>query len=273
MEAFILANEQTLRLAAFGGILLVMGIWELLSPRRVAVFSKVRRWITNLSLSILNSLLLRFLLPVLAVGAASWAQGNEIGLFNQLALPVLLECILALLLLDLAIYAQHVLFHHVPVFWRLHKVHHADPEIDCSTGIRFHPVEILLSMAIKLGLVTALGVAPITIIFFEVLLNGTSLFNHGNVRLPLFIDGLLRRVIVTPDMHRVHHSTVIEETNSNFGFNLSVWDRVFGTYKAQPKKGHLAMEIGIEAFRTAEPTRLMWSLGLPFRTLREKERA
>jgi sterol desaturase/sphingolipid hydroxylase (fatty acid hydroxylase superfamily) len=273
MEHFILAHEQTLRLAAFAGTLCAMGLWELAAPRRQPVLSKIRRWITNLGLSVLNSLILRFLLRILPVGVATWAQAQGFGLFNLMALPTALEWLLAILILDLMIYGQHVVFHHVPLFWRLHKVHHADPEIDSSTGIRFHPIEIILSMGIKLAAVSMLGVAPVAIILFEILLNATSLFNHGNVRLPLSLDRILRRFIVTPDMHRVHHSTVMTETNSNFGFNLSIWDRLFGTYQAQPQLGHLDMKIGLSEYRDGSPAKLIWSLGLPFRSLRGKERA
>jgi len=271
MEEFILEHEQILRLSAFAGILAAMGLWELAAPRRVPRFSKIRRWTTNLGLSVFNSGMLRFLVPVLAVGAAAWAQDNGLGLFNVLSLPQPVAWLLAFLLLDLLIYGQHMLFHFVPIFWRLHKVHHADPEFDSSTGIRFHPVEILLSMFIKLGMVVVLGAAPIAVILFEIVLNGTALFNHGNVRLPLRVDAMLRRILVTPDMHRVHHSVIRQETDSNFGFNLSVWDRLFGTYRAEPEKGHLEMEIGLPEFRTDAPTGFIWSLGLPFRASREKE--
>lgn len=271
MEEFVLANEPTLRLSVFVGLLATMGLWELLSPRRAPTFSKLRRWITNLSFSVFNSLMLRFLTPVLAVAAATWAQSNEIGLFNQIGFLTQIEWLLAVLLLDLLIYGQHVVFHYVPIFWRLHKMHHADPDIDASTAIRFHPIEILLSMVIKLGAVVALGAAPVAVILFEIILNGTAVFNHGNVRLPLRIDRVLRSLMVTPDMHRVHHSVIVRETNSNFGFNLSIWDRFFGTYCAQPKMGHIDMNIGLAEHRDDSPTKFMWSLGLPFRASREKE--
>lgn len=272
MEEFILENEQTLRLAVFVGLLGAMGLWELAAPKRAPTYSKVRRWATNLGFSLLNSVMLRFLVPVLAVGTAVWAQDNGFGLFNILQLSQQLEWLLVFLMLDLLIYVQHVVFHFVPVFWRLHKVHHADPDFDSSTAIRFHPIEILLSMAIKLGAVLALGAAPIAVIAFEIVLNGTALFNHGNVRLPLSIDAVLRRFLVTPDMHRVHHSVISQETNSNFGFNLSIWDRMFDTYRADPEKGHLDMEIGLPEFRNDAPTKLIWSLALPFRASRKEER-
>lgn len=270
MEEFILANEATLRLSVFVGLLATMALWELLSPRRAPTFSKLRRWITNLSFSVFNSLMLRFLVPILAVATATWAQDNAIGLFNQIDLLTQVEWLLAVLLLDLLIYGQHVVFHYVPVFWRLHKMHHTDPDFDASTAVRFHPIEILLSMVIKLGAVVALGPAPVSVILFEIILNGTALFNHGNVRLPLPVDRVLRSLIVTPDMHRVHHSVIMRETNSNFGFNLSIWDRLFRTYCAQPEMGHNDMNIGLAEHRDGSPIKFIWSLGLPFRASREK---
>lgn len=271
VERFILEHEPVLRLAGFLGLLLVMGVWEWRAPRRAPQFSKATRWLTNLGLSIFNSVLLRFLVPVLAVGAASWAEQSGFGLFNLVPLPSIMEWGLAFLLLDLLIYGQHALFHHVPLFWRLHKVHHADPDIDTSTGIRFHPVEILLSMGIKLAAVVLLGAAPVAVILFEIALNATSLFNHGNVRLAPKIDQIIRRVFVTPDMHRVHHSVYKVEANSNFGFNFSMWDRLFGTYRAQPRDGHLPMKIGLSEHQNAAPTGFFWSLGLPFAASRGKE--
>ncbi len=271
MEDALLSVEPTLRLSVFLGVLLVMGAWEYLAPRRPATFSKVRRWGTNLGLSLLNGLLLRVLVPVLAVGAAAWAESQSVGLLNLLALPYPISFLLAFIILDLLIYAQHVLFHHVPLFWRLHQVHHADPNIDTSTGIRFHPIEILLSMAIKIAAVVLLGAPAAAVIVFEVVLNATSLFNHGNVRLAASADRLIRSLFVTPDMHRVHHSVIRRETDSNFGFNFSVWDRAFGTYRDAPEKGHLEMEIGLQEFRDEAPTQITWSLGLPFKPLRGKD--
>eukprot|EP00435_Cladocopium_sp_Y103_P077418 s1_g1157.t1 len=271
MEEAFLSVEPTLRLSVFLGVLLVMGAWEYLAPKRPLGFSKLKRWTTNLGLSVVNGLMLRLLVPILAVGAAAWAEEQSIGLLNQVGLPFLISCVIAFVLLDLLIYGQHVLFHHVPVFWRLHQVHHADPDIDTSTGIRFHPVEILLSMAIKIAAVVLLGAPAIAVIIFEIVLNATSLFNHGNVRLAGWADRLIRRIFVTPDMHRVHHSVIRQETDSNFGFNFSVWDRLFGTYRAAPEKGHLDMEIGLQEFRDAGPTRITWSLGLPFRPLHGKD--
>jgi len=271
MEDAFLSVEPTLRLGVFLGVLLVMGLWEGLAPRRQATFSKLQRWTTNLGLSIVNGLVLRVLVPVLAVGAATWAESQSVGLLNLIELPFVVACVLAFLALDLLIYTQHVIFHHVPLFWRLHQVHHADPNIDTSTGIRFHPLEILLSMGIKIAAVLALGAPAVAVIIFEIVLNATSLFNHGNVRIAGLVDRWVRQVFVTPDMHRVHHSVIRSETDSNFGFNFSLWDRVFGTYQEAPEKGHLDMEIGLPEHQNAAPTKIVWCLGLPFRALHGKD--
>ncbi|MAN62589.1 MAG: fatty acid hydroxylase [Parvibaculum sp.] len=271
MEEALLSIEPTLRLTVFLGVLGIMGVWEYLAPKRPRSFSKLRRWSTNLGLSIVNGLMLRVLVPVLAVGAAAWAESQSIGLLAILGLPYLLSCVLAFILLDLLIYGQHVLFHYVPVFWRLHQVHHADPDIDTSTGIRFHPIEILLSMGIKIGAVILLGAPAVAVILFEIVLNATSLFNHGNVRLAGWADRLIRRIFVTPDMHRVHHSVIQREIDSNFGFNFSIWDRLFGTYREAPEKGHEGMEIGLKEHQDCGPTRIAWSLVLPFRSLHGKD--
>jgi sterol desaturase/sphingolipid hydroxylase (fatty acid hydroxylase superfamily) len=273
MEDALLSIEPSLRLGVFLGVLLAMGFWEGLAPRRPATYSKFLRWTTNLGLSILNGLILRVLVPVLAVGAATWAEGQSLGLLNVVELPFVVACVFAFLALDLLIYTQHVVFHHVPLFWRLHQVHHADPDIDTSTGIRFHPIEILLSMGIKIAAVIALGAPAVAVIIFEIVLNATSLFNHGNVRLAGLVDRWVRRVFVTPDMHRVHHSVIRSETDSNFGFNFSFWDRVFGTYCEAPEKGHLDMEIGLPEHQNSAPTKIIWSLGLPFRALHGKDGA
>lgn len=247
---FLLTHEPTIRLAAFFGILAAMMVWELAAPRRRLELPRVIRWSNNLALVVVDVAILRLAFPVLAVGLAGLAEAKGWGLFNVLDLPLWVEVIAAVLILDLAIYLQHVLFHAVPGLWRLHRMHHADLDFDATTGLRFHPVEILLSMAIKLAVVGAIGAPPVAVLAFEVILNATSLFNHGNVRLPPAVDHVLRLVLVTPDMHRVHHSSNPRETNSNFGFSVPWWDRLLGTYVAQPAKGHEGMEIGIEQFRT-----------------------
>ena len=250
MTETILANEPMLRLAVFLGVLVAMAGWELAAPRRRQDIPRVIRWTNNLALVVVDTVILRLTFPILAVGLALMAEERGWGLFNVLDLPLWLAVPLSILLLDLAIYLQHVLFHAVPGLWRLHRMHHADLEFDVTTGLRFHPVEIVLSMVIKLAVVAALGAPAVAVLLFEVLLNATALFNHANIRLPKGVDRVLRWVMVTPDMHRVHHSVIPAETNSNFGFNLPWWDRLLGTYRAQPKAGHEGMTIGIEQFRT-----------------------
>ncbi len=233
-------------------------------PRRGRTISRWIRWPSNLAVVALNTILLRLLIPTAAVSLALIAEETGWGLLNQLALPGWLAILLSVMVLDLAIYLQHVMFHAVPALWRLHRMHHADLEFDVTTGARFHPIEILLSMAIKLTVVVALGPPAVAVLIFEVLLNGTAMFNHGNVRIPIKLDSVLRWFVVTPDMHRVHHSIIPQETNSNFGFNLPWWDRLFGTYRAQPAGGHEAMTIGIEQFRTPRDLWLDHMLVQPF---------
>jgi sterol desaturase/sphingolipid hydroxylase (fatty acid hydroxylase superfamily) len=254
-----------IRLGAFAGIFAAMALWELLAPRRRQVIGRLGRWPSNLSIVVLDTLLVRFIFPVAAVGGALLAETRGWGLFQVLQAPPWVAVIVSVVLLDLGIYLQHVLFHAVPALWRLHRMHHADLELDVTTGARFHPLEIVLSMVIKLGIVVALGPPAVAVLIFEVLLNATSMFNHGNVRIPEWIDAVLRWLIITPDMHRVHHSIVPQETNSNFGFNVPWWDRLFGTYRAQPAAGHEGMTIGIEQFRDPRELRLDRMLVQPFR--------
>lgn len=250
MADTLIPHEATIRLSAFLGVLALMMLWELAAPCRRVEIPRLLRWSNNLALVALDAALLRLAFPVLAVGAAVWAADRGWGLFSLVPLPGWLAGILAFLFLDLAIYLQHVVFHAVPVLWRLHRMHHADLEFDATTGVRFHPVEILLSMALKLALVVALGAPPLAVLAFEVALNAAALFNHANIRLPGRLDAALRLVIVTPDMHRIHHSCDPAETNSNYGFNLPWWDRAFGTYRAAPRAGHQGMTIGLAAFRS-----------------------
>ena len=266
MTEFILHNEVAIRLSFFIGVLTIMALWEILAPRRALTTSKSWRWISNLSIVFLNSFLVRLLFPVAAVGLAAYAAEHGWGLFNQFQTPFWVAVVVSVVALDLAIYLQHVMFHAVPAFWRLHRMHHADLDFDVTTGARFHPIEIILSMLIKFAVLAVLGLPVVAVIVFEVLLNATAMFNHSNIRLPLILDRLIRRLIVTPDMHRVHHSIEDHETNSNFGFNLSIWDRLFGTYKNQPDAGHEAMTIGIRDFRDPRQVdRLPGMLLLPFR--------
>jgi sterol desaturase/sphingolipid hydroxylase (fatty acid hydroxylase superfamily) len=246
----ILATEPQLRLIVFLGVLVAMALWELAAPRRRQEIPRVIRWTNNLGLVVIDTIVLRLSFPILAVGLALIAQDRGWGLFNVIEAPGWVAVIVSIVVLDLVIYLQHVMFHAVPALWRLHRMHHADLEFDVTTGLRFHPVEIILSMGIKLAVVMALGPPAVAVLIFEVLLNATAMFNHSNIRLPMLVDRFLRLIVVTPDMHRVHHSIIPEETNSNFGFNLPWWDRLLGTYKAQPKAGHEGMTIGIEQFRT-----------------------
>jgi sterol desaturase/sphingolipid hydroxylase (fatty acid hydroxylase superfamily) len=259
------AHEPWIRLGAFVAVLATMALWEIIAPRRRQAIGRLRRWPGNLGVVVIDTLLVRLIFPTAAVGVALVAQVGGWGLLPALDAPSWLAIIIAVIVLDLAIYFQHVLFHAVPVLWRLHRMHHADLEIDVTTGARFHPIEILLSMAIKLGVVAALGAPAVAVLIFEVLLNATSMFNHGNVRLPQRLDRVVRWLVVTPDMHRVHHSILSRETNSNFGFNLPWWDRLFGTYRAQPQAGHEAMTIGTEQFRDPRELRLDRMLWQPFR--------
>ncbi len=261
----LLEHEPMIRSSVFAAVLLVMLGWEVLAPRRTLMVPRRVRWMSNVALSFINTAVLRFVFPLLAVGLAELMATQGWGLFNVLALPVWLELIAAVVLLDLAIYVQHVIFHKVPMLWRLHRLHHADIDFDVTTGVRFHPIEIVLSMLIKFAVVTLLGPAAVAVMVFEVLLNATSMFNHGNVRLPVALDTWVRRFVVTPDMHRVHHSVHGYETDSNFGFNLAIWDRLFGTYRAQPDDGHEGMAIGIETFRERSEYGLLRLLAQPFR--------
>ena len=246
----LLGHEPWIRLGLFVGILAVMATWEVAAPRRRRDISRLLRWTNNLGIVVIDTIVVRLTFPVLAVGLALIAEERGWGLMNVIGAPMWLAFIISVLALDLAIYLQHVMFHAVPALWRLHRMHHADLEFDVSTGLRFHPVEILLSMGLKLGVVAALGPPAVAVLVFEVLLNATSMFNHSNIRIPAQVDRALRLIVVTPDMHRVHHSIHPSETNSNFGFNLPWWDRLLGTYRAQPREGHEAMTIGIEQFRT-----------------------
>ncbi|HSJ47785.1 MAG TPA: sterol desaturase family protein [Gammaproteobacteria bacterium] len=249
MEAFLMTYEIPIRLGFFFGIFLIMAAWEMAAPRRVLQHSKWTRWGNHLGLVFLNSFVLRVITPTAAVGMALFASEQGWGLFNYVDAPFWLAVLASVLILDFFIWLQHVMVHAIPLLWRLHRVHHADLDFDVTTGARFHTLEILLSMAIKFAVILLLGPPVVAVVIFEVLLNATSMFNHSNVRMPLGLDRVLRWFVVTPDMHRVHHSTEDDETNSNFGFNLPWWDRLFGTYRDQPRAGHEGMEIGIRSFR------------------------
>jgi len=266
METFLLSHEPTVRLAVFLGIFAIIAAWELAAPRRVLRESKSLRWTHNLALTMLNIVLVRVALPVVAIGVAALAAERGMGLLSLFHVPHPLAILLSVLALDLAIYLQHLMFHAVPLFWRLHRVHHADLDFDVTTGARFHPIEIGLSMLIKFAVILALGPPAVAVLVFEILLNASSMFNHANVRIPAAIDRVLRWAVVTPDMHRVHHSIDPRETNSNFGFSVPWWDRLFGTYRAEPQAGHEAMTIGIDRFRAPRELWLDRMLLQPFRS-------
>lgn len=259
-------NEGLIRLSVFLGLFAALAALEWLMPRRERREPRRTRWFTNWGIIILDTLTLRLLalaLPLLAVGAAVDAGQQGWGLLNAVTWPIWLEVVLAILILDFVIWAQHLITHKVPILWRLHRVHHADTDMDVTTAIRFHPVEIALSMLLKIGVVYLLGPAALAVVLFEIILNGTAMFNHANLRLPLWLDRIVRLILVTPDMHRVHHSVHREEHDSNYGFALSIWDRLFGTYIAQPAEGHDGMQVGLE-WQDTRPSRLGWSLKLPF---------
>jgi sterol desaturase/sphingolipid hydroxylase (fatty acid hydroxylase superfamily) len=265
MSDWLIDNESAVRLALFLGVFVVMAVWERLAPRRGQDIPRMLRWTSNLGIVAVDTVLLRLTFPVLLVGLAVVCEQQGWGLFNVYPVPAWAAWVSTVLLLDLVVYLQHVLLHAVPVLWRLHRMHHADLEFDVTTGLRFHPVEIALSMTIKLSVVALLGAPAAAVLVFEALLNATSMFNHSNVRMPLRLDRVLRWLVVTPDMHRVHHSIHPDETNSNFGFNLPWWDRLLGTYRAQPRETHETMTIGIRQFRTRRDLRLDQMLIQPLR--------
>jgi sterol desaturase/sphingolipid hydroxylase (fatty acid hydroxylase superfamily) len=258
-------SEVTIRVGAALGVFAVMALWELLAPRRAWRVGRAPRWPGNLGILLLDAALVRLLFPVAAVGVAVIAAQRGWGLLNIAPWPPVLEGVLGFLALDLTIYAQHVAFHKIPLLWRLHRMHHADLDIDVTTGLRFHPIEVLLSMLLKMAVVVLIGVPALAVIAFEVVLNATSMFNHSNAAMPLWLDRIVRLLMVTPDMHRVHHSVLRRETDSNFGFNLPWWDRLFGTYRAEPEAGHQAMTIGLPVFRDPGELRLDRLVTQPFR--------
>lgn len=264
MNSLLINHEPLVRFGFFFGILILMAAWEGLAPRRPLQTSKSMRWFSNLGIVFIDTIMLRLLVSFSAIDAAIFAEKAGWGVLNNVSLFYWLKVIIGVVVLDLAIYLQHAMFHGLPILWRLHMMHHSDLDFDVTTGIRFHPIEIFLSMGIKMMVVFLAGISALGVLIFEVLLNATSLFNHGNVRLSGSVDRLLRFFIVTPEMHRVHHSVVIRETNSNFGFNLPWWDRLFGTYRDQPAAGHLEMTIGLSQFRDAKGLTLPWLLLLPF---------
>jgi sterol desaturase/sphingolipid hydroxylase (fatty acid hydroxylase superfamily) len=266
LEQLVLAHEPGIRLGFFLGVFALVALWELVSPRRSLTVSKAMRWSSNLGLVALNTVLLRLVFPLAAAGVAAFGVAHGWGLLNHFPVPLWLALPLAVIVLDFVIWLQHVMLHAVPALWRLHQVHHADPDYDLTTGARFHPIEIGLSMLVKFAAVSVLGPPVLAVVIFEVLLNATAMFNHGNIRLPAALDRVLRWLVVTPDMHRVHHSVEVDEANANFGFNLPWWDRLFGTYRAQPRAGHEAMPIGLRGHTALrEVARLDGMLLMPFK--------
>lgn len=266
IDAIVMQYEKEIRMSFFFGMLIIIGLWELLAPRRALTVSKTVRWINNLGLVFFNSFITRLVFPIAAIAVASMAQENQWGLLNNIEIPIGLAAVLAVVIMDFVIYVQHVMVHAIPILWRLHRVHHADLDYDVTTGSRFHTLEIILSMGIKFCTIVLLGPPVFAVIIFEIILNATAMFNHGNIRLPLKLDKILRLFVVTPDMHRVHHSIEDDETNSNFGFSIPWWDRLFGTYRDQPRAGHEGMTIGIHKFKDTKDT--SWITGmllLPFK--------
>lgn len=257
-------GEATIRLAAFFVVLLTIAAWELIAPKRRLSDSKGRRWFTNLSMVAIDTVVVRLIMPMLPAGIAVLSRERGWGILNQVDLPEWLAIVVAVITLDFVIYLQHVLFHFLPILWRLHRMHHSDLDIDVTTGNRFHPIEIIISIGIKLAAVMVIGAPVAAVVIFEVILNATSQFNHGNIRMPHQLDRLLRLFVVTPDMHRVHHSITPHETNSNFGFNLPWWDRLCGTYRPQPELGHEKMTIGLKEFRDSKGLTLIHLLIQPF---------
>lgn len=257
-------HEIAIRLGSFGGVFVLVALLEALFPRRVRSRPRRERWPVNLGIVILDTLVVRLLIPFAPVAAALVASSRGWGILSLLPLPGWGRVLFGVILLDLVVYLQHVLFHHLPLFWRLHRMHHTDLDLDVTSGTRFHPLEIAVSHGIKTVTVLSLGVPAAGVVIFEVILNATAMFSHANLRLPLPLDALLRLLVVTPDMHRVHHSTIVRETNSNFGFNLSLWDRLFGTYRPQPSEGHDGMTIGLKEYRDPAGLGLLPLLLNPF---------
>ena len=257
-------SELVIRMSAFLGVLALMALWEIGAPRRSLSTPRGPRWFANITVVVLDSVIVRLLFVAGAVGMAMLAADRNWGILNQLAWPIWLKILLALITLDFVLYLQHVMFHAIPLFWRFHMMHHADLDCDVTTGVRFHPVEVVLSTVIKLGTVALLGASPIAVLVFEIVLNATSMFNHSNIWMPAAVDRVLRWMLVTPDMHRIHHSVLPQETNSNFGFNLPWWDRLLGTYREDPLRGHSDMSLGLEQYRDPRRLALGNILALPF---------
>lgn len=266
MREFIFQYESVIRFGSFFGIFALLAIWEIASPKRKLLELRCFRWFSNIGLIVIANILIRFIVPTAAVGIALHAEQDQLGILNHHAdsLPYAAHFIIAFILMDLAIYFQHVIFHALPMFWRFHRVHHSDLDCDITTGVRFHPFEIIISILFKFLIIISIGVPVLAVVIFEIILNATSMFTHSNIKIPTTVERIIRWLIVTPDMHRTHHSIDESETNSNFGFFISVWDRLFGTYIDKPKRGHIEMEIGLQDFREPKWQNLRWLIYLPF---------
>jgi len=258
-------SETAIRLSVFASVFAIMAVVEALWPRKQRTQPRTTRWFTNIGVVVVDSITVRLIFPIVAVGVAIYAHKNGWGLLNLIAMPYWFKVLISAILLDMAIYWQHVASHKVPMFWRVHRMHHVDRDIDVSTGTRFHPIEIVLSMLYKMAIILLLGPAAFGVFLFEVLLNGSAMFNHANVRLPLWLDRIIRVLFVTPDMHRIHHSVYKDETDSNYGFNLAIWDKIFGTYIDQPRDGHDDMVIGMKGYQDDKPSNIIWALLFPFK--------
>jgi len=264
VKELLFQYESYIRLGAFLGLFILLMAWEIVSPKRKLLQLRRFRWFSNIGLIVTSSILIRFIIPTAAVGIAFQVEQDNLGFLNRLDLSAASQFIIAFILMDLAIYFQHVMFHALPMFWRFHRVHHSDLDCDISTGLRFHPFEMIISILFKFIVIVSIGAPVIAVICFEIILNAASMFTHSNIKLPSNLEKLVRWIVVTPDMHRIHHSVNENETNSNFGFFISVWDRLFATYINEPKEGQQNMEIGLHGFRQAKWQNLRWLIYLPF---------
>lgn len=264
MKEVFFEYESYIRLGSFLAIFALLTIWEISSPKRKLLQLRYFRWFCNIGLITISSILVRFIIPTAAVGIALHVEQEQLGFLNLYELPFIVKFILAFVLMDLAIYFQHVMFHALPLFWRFHRVHHSDLDCDITTGLRFHPFEMIISIIFKFLIITSIGAPVLAVVFFEIILNAASMFTHSNIKIPSVIESMVRWFIVTPDMHRIHHSIKENETNSNFGFFISIWDRLLGTYIHEPAQGHVNMQIGLRKFREPKWQNLRWLIYLPF---------
>lgn len=264
MKELFFEYETVIRLGSFLGLFALFALWEIASPRRKLLELRRFRWINNFGLIIISSVLVRFIFPTAAVGIALLVEENHWGFLYSFGLPFPVHFFAAFILMDLSLYFQHIMFHALPLFWRFHRVHHSDLDCDITTGLRFHPFEMVISILIKFVTIASIGAPVIAVVIFEIILNAAAMFTHSNIKMTKSIESLLRWFIVTPDMHRIHHSLNVYETNNNFGFFISIWDRFFGTYLKQPEKGHENMQIGLKNFRKGRWQDLRWLIYLPF---------